>query len=71
MPWWPIKQSTPDITALNNADAEVIATPDSPSEFLSRVVIAHFHLPNLSRKWLREGDGAEDVFEQLQQADPR
>ena len=69
MRWWPIRQSTPDITALNHEDAKVVATPDSPSEFLSRVIIAHFHLPDLPRKWLREGDGAEDVFEQLKQAD--
>ena len=64
------QQGTPDITALNHADATVIATPDSPSEFLSRVIIAHFHLPELSKKWLREADGAEEVFTELQDADP-
>lgn len=63
--------STPDITALNDSDARIIATPDSPSEFLSRVVISHFHLPELGDKWLSSADGAEDVFNQLQKADPK
>ena len=61
--------STPDITALNNSNARVVATPDSPSEFLSRVLISHFHLPQLPNKWMSAADGAEDVYEQLVQAD--
>jgi hypothetical protein len=45
-------------------------TPDSPSEFLARVVIAHFNLPNLSDRWLVPADGVQEVYAQLASAGP-
>ena len=59
------QDSVPDLSALNHPDARIHATPNSPSEFLARVVVSHFHLPDLPTTWLSEADGAEDVFERL------
>jgi len=53
---------------LNRADARIVATPDSPSEFLARVAIASFNLPDLPKKWLKESDGAADAYKQFRAA---
>ncbi|MBT3224268.1 MAG: hypothetical protein HN348_34805, partial [Proteobacteria bacterium] len=58
------KSAVPNLQALNNADAQLVLTPGSPSEFLGRVAIAEFGLNDLSTKWV-EADGASQVFKQL------
>ncbi len=60
------KHSVPGIDALNRSDARIVLTPDSPSEFLARVMIASFNLPELSKsRWMVKADGAEKVFKQF------
>ncbi len=64
------RDAVASIQDLNHPDARIVLTPDSPSEFLARVVIAHFNLPNLPEKWAVEADGAKAVFNQLRAAAP-
>ena len=61
------KSAVPDLQALNNPDARLVLTPDSPSEFLARVAIAEFGLGQLSTRW-QERDGAADVLAAMQKA---
>jgi outer membrane protein OmpA-like peptidoglycan-associated protein len=64
-----LKRSVPDISALNSSDARIVLTPDSPSEFLARVMIASFNLPDLSeRKWMIKANGASEVFKKFRGA---
>ena len=63
------ESGVPDLSALNNANGQIIATGHSPSEFLSRVLVAHFQLPELQEKWLKRADSVEDVYEQFKTAD--
>ena len=56
---------------LNHPQARIVLTPNSPSEFLARVVIAHFNLPNLSANWREEADGANAVFKLFRSASPK
>jgi outer membrane protein OmpA-like peptidoglycan-associated protein len=58
-----------NLDALNNPKARLVLTPQSPSEFLARTVIAHFNLPNLPKNWIEEADGAEDVYKKFIAAD--
>ncbi len=55
---------------LNHRDARLVLTPSSPSEFLARVVIAHFNLPNLPQDWSIPAEGAKGVFSQVRSAKP-
>lgn len=55
---------------LNHPDARIVLTPNSPSEFLARVVVAHFNLPNLPEKWWVEADGAKAAYQALRAAKP-
>ena len=60
------KTAVPGISALNASDARIVLTPDSPSEFLARVMIASFNLPELpERQWMIKADGAADVFKKF------
>ncbi len=63
------EKSTPNIDALNDPNARLVVTPNSPSETLARVVMAGFNLPRLpSDPWIKAKDVA-DVFEKFQSAD--
>lgn len=64
------EKAIPNLDALNRSDARIVATPDSPSETLARVVRAHFDLPLLSTAPWVPADGARDVYEKLIAADP-
>lgn len=64
------KSAVTGIQDLNHANAGIVLTPNSPSEFLSRTVIAHFELPLLPEKWMVPADGAEAVFKAFQKVDP-
>jgi len=63
------KSAVGQITDLDHADGRLVATPNSPSEFLARTVIAHFNLPRLPDHWLVEADGAAGVYEALRSGD--
>jgi ABC-type nitrate/sulfonate/bicarbonate transport system substrate-binding protein/outer membrane protein OmpA-like peptidoglycan-associated protein len=55
---------------LNDPSTKIVLTPNSPSEFLARVVLAHFSLPRLPENWMAKADGAADVYRQLRAAKP-
>jgi hypothetical protein len=57
-----------DLQGLDREEARIVATPNSPSEFLARAVIATLSLPNLPEKWLVEQDGAGAVYAKLRAA---
>ena len=60
------KRFVSGISALNTSDARIVLTPDSPSEFLARVMIASFSLPELpERRWMIKADGAAEVFKKF------
>jgi len=53
---------------LNDPSAKIVLTPNSPSEFLARVVLAHFSLPRLQENWMARADGAAEVYRQFRAA---
>ncbi len=63
------KGAVGNLNDLDSSDARLVLTPNSPSEFLARTVIAHFSLPGLPEKWWVEADGAEDVYQKFLSAD--
>jgi outer membrane protein OmpA-like peptidoglycan-associated protein/ABC-type nitrate/sulfonate/bicarbonate transport system substrate-binding protein len=63
------KSAVASIQDLDSPDARIVLTPKSPSEFLARVVMAHFSLPNLRKDWMVEADGAGDVYSRFKAAD--
>ncbi|MDO9262699.1 MAG: phosphate ABC transporter substrate-binding/OmpA family protein [Desulfosalsimonadaceae bacterium] len=62
------KSAISSIQDLDDPEAAIVLTPDSPSEFLARTVIAHFNLPQLPDKWMIRGDGAREVFSEFNRA---
>lgn len=62
------KEGVANIQDLDHANARIVATPSSPSEFLARVVLASFSLPQLPEQWLVAADGAGDAYQKLRAA---
>lgn len=63
-------KSLSSLQALNDPSARIVLTPNSPSEFLARVVIAHFNLPNLPANWIEASDGPDAVLNEIRRARP-
>lgn len=63
------KRGVASIQDLDDKNARIVLTPNSPSEFLARTVIAHFSLPNLPDDWIEKADGAADVLKKFKLAD--
>ena len=60
------KDSVASIADLNTPNGRIVVTPDSPSEFLARVMLASFNLPELSRtRWMIKADGSAEVFKRF------
>ncbi len=59
------------IQDLDSPEARIVLTPNSPSEFLARAVLANFYLPNLPEQWSEGADGSADVFRRFRRADPK
>lgn len=57
------KSKYPNIQSLNNSKTRFVLTPDSPSEMLARVLLAHFDLSNLQRDCYIKAQSARDVYE--------
>lgn len=62
------KSAVKSIQDLNKPNAGFVLTPDSPSEFLARIVMADFNLPNLPEKCFTPADGAGDVYAKFKRA---
>jgi len=60
----------PNIDAMNKPDTRIVCMPDSPSETLARVVMAHFNLDNLSANPFQFMDSADAVYEEYKRAKP-
>ncbi|MBL9137254.1 MAG: OmpA family protein [Verrucomicrobiales bacterium] len=56
------------LQALNDPATKLVLTPGSPSEFLARVVLANFNIPNLSAKAFTSADGADAVLTEFRRA---
>jgi ABC-type nitrate/sulfonate/bicarbonate transport system substrate-binding protein len=63
------KSAVASLQDLDSPNGRLVLTPNSPSEFLARTVIAHFNLPSLPEKWWLEAKGAEDVYRKFIAAD--
>lgn len=63
----------PNVSALNDPKARIIATGNSPSEMLSRTLRASFQLEDMGRNWLEAVDGPDEVMKRLKagNSDPR
>jgi ABC-type nitrate/sulfonate/bicarbonate transport system substrate-binding protein/outer membrane protein OmpA-like peptidoglycan-associated protein len=58
----------PTLQDLNSADARLVLTPDSPSEFFARTVLAHFQLGRVADSWLVKANGAAAVHDAARRA---
>lgn len=63
-------QGLASVQDLNDPAAKIVLTPNSPSEFLARVVLAHFSLPRLKDDWMATADGAGEVYRQFRATRP-
>ena len=59
------------VQELSHSETQIVLTPHSPSEFLARVILAHFNLPDLREDWLEPSEGSAEVLKQLQRTNPR
>jgi outer membrane protein OmpA-like peptidoglycan-associated protein len=64
------ESSFKSIQELNAPSTRIVLTPDSPSEFLARVILAHFSLPKISPDWMTGEDGSDKVLNHLRQSSP-
>ena len=62
------KSEFQNIDSLNKSDVKFVLTPKSPTEFLGRVLVSGFNLPNLPEEWIEEADGSEDVYKKFLKA---
>jgi outer membrane protein OmpA-like peptidoglycan-associated protein len=63
------KSRVQSLQDINDPQGRFVFTPQSPSEFLARTVMAHFSLPSLPEKWWIEKDGSADVLKEFKKAD--
>lgn len=60
------RNSIASIQDLNRKDARIVATPDSPSEFLARVMLASFNLSKIPESdWLIDADGSNAAYQRF------
>jgi outer membrane protein OmpA-like peptidoglycan-associated protein/ABC-type nitrate/sulfonate/bicarbonate transport system substrate-binding protein len=64
------RNAVPSLQELNHPSARLVVIPGSPSEFLARVVLAHFNLANLPPQWAIEANGAAAVYQAFRNASP-
>jgi outer membrane protein OmpA-like peptidoglycan-associated protein len=60
----------PNIDAMNNPETKIVCVANSPSEFLARVIIAHFNLDNLSSSPFEFCETEDLVYKKYQQSKP-
>ncbi len=64
------KKGVPNLNSLDNPEARIVLTPNSPSEFMARIVRAHFTLTNLPSDYFVPAEGSAKVYEKFASADP-
>ena len=65
------KNAVATLQDLDSPQAKFVLTPNSPSEFLARIVIADLNLASLPAKWWKEASGALEVRKQFLTADKK
>ncbi len=53
----------PNIDSMNNPETKIVCVKNSPSEFLARVIVAHFNLDKMSSNPFDFCDSADQVFD--------
>lgn len=69
-----VSRTLPNVDALNDPATKFVITPDSPSETLSRVVMAHFNLDRLEKDpWIyaKDAKGVYDMYRKHQPNDKK
>jgi NitT/TauT family transport system substrate-binding protein len=61
----------PNVDTLNDPQVKVVCTPDSPSEFMTRVVMHHYNLPQFTTNCFQFVNGANEVYNVYKTADPK
>ncbi|MCG2712969.1 MAG: phosphate ABC transporter substrate-binding/OmpA family protein [Candidatus Omnitrophica bacterium] len=64
------KNSIPNLNSLNDPQARLVLTPNSPSEFMARIITAHFSLKSLAKNYVEPADGSTKVYEKFIKAGP-
>ncbi|MEM6822445.1 MAG: OmpA family protein [Verrucomicrobiota bacterium] len=65
------KSRVENIQSLNDSSAQIVLTPDSPSEFLARIMLANFNLPEFpSNNWIVKADGSAEVYDRFRTEQP-
>jgi ABC-type nitrate/sulfonate/bicarbonate transport system substrate-binding protein len=64
------KSSITNVDDLNNKDTKFVLTPDSPSETLARVIMAHFNLSALPADPFIKCKDAQEVYQTYRKAQP-
>ena len=62
------KSAVGSLKDLDHPDARFVFVPQSPSEFLARIVCAEFDLSRLPKRWWIEAEKVEDVYAQFRSA---
>ena len=63
-------QAVPDLLSLNRRDLQIVYRRGTPSEFLARVLVASFDLPELGDNWGQPRPDNHDILKELSGADP-
>lgn len=59
------KSAMPNLNSLDHGDARMVLTPDSPSEFMARIITSHFSLQGLPKNYVISADGSADVLKKF------
>jgi len=62
------KGAVSSIQDLDASGGGIVLTPNSPSDFLARIVVANFSLPRLPQRWSIAADGAAEVYARFRSA---
>jgi ABC-type taurine transport system substrate-binding protein/outer membrane protein OmpA-like peptidoglycan-associated protein len=61
----------PNLDTLNDPDVKIVATSNSPSEFLARILMRHYNLPLLKPNAFKFVNGAAEVYKVYRNSDSK
>ena len=64
------KSAMPNLNSLDDSKAKLVLTPDSPSDFMAKIITAHFNLDGISKSSIIKANGSGDVYQKLLKAKP-
>ncbi len=65
------KDAVKTIQDLDDPQAKIVYTADSPSEFLAEITVESFILPKLNPQWRTQENGSERILRKMLRADPQ